>query len=386
MSRIELNHVFKAYGDHAPVIRDVTLDIGENEFCVFVGPSGCGKSTLLRMIAGLETINSGDLCIGGQKMNSVAPAQRGVAMVFQSYALFPHMTVFENMAFGLRLSKTPQDQIDRRVGEAARILQLGPLLERLPKALSGGQRQRVAIGRAIVREPGVFLFDEPLSNLDAALRVQTRFEIAKIHRDFGKASTVYVTHDQVEAMTLADRIVLLNAGDAVVRDGSVAQFGAPLELYHRPVNKFVAGFIGSPKMNFVDGWLLSASPAAANVKLHGGETLQVRVNAQRVAVGSAVSIGLRPEDAEVGTATQHIIRSVQWQERLGESTYLYLDSGTAGAPWVVKAPGNSFAKAGERVAMSLPEQHLHLFDADGRALERTVSNEDLPLAAAATVA
>jgi multiple sugar transport system ATP-binding protein len=386
MARIELNHVFKAYGDHAPVIRDVTLDIGENEFCVFVGPSGCGKSTLLRMIAGLETINSGDLCIGGQKMNSVAPAQRGVAMVFQSYALFPHMTVFENMAFGLRLSKTPQDQIDLRVGEAARILQLGPLLERLPKALSGGQRQRVAIGRAIVREPGVFLFDEPLSNLDAALRVQTRFEIAKIHRDFGKASTVYVTHDQVEAMTLADRIVLLNAGDAVVRDGSVAQFGAPLELYHRPVNKFVAGFIGSPKMNFVDGLLLSATPAAATVKLHGGETLQVRVNAQRVAVGSAVSIGLRPEDAEVGTATQHIIRSVQWQERLGESTYLYLDSGTAGAPWVVKAPGNSFAKAGERVAMSLPEQHLHLFDADGRALERTVSNEDLPLAAAVAVA
>jgi len=386
MARIELNHVFKAYGDHAPVIRDVTLDIGENEFCVFVGPSGCGKSTLLRMIAGLETINSGDLCIGGQKMNSVAPAQRGVAMVFQSYALFPHMTVFENMAFGLRLSKTPQDQIDLRVGEAARILQLGPLLERLPKALSGGQRQRVAIGRAIVREPGVFLFDEPLSNLDAALRVQTRFEIAKIHRDFGKASTVYVTHDQVEAMTLADRIVLLNAGDAVVRDGSVAQFGAPLELYHRPVNKFVAGFIGSPKMNFVDGLLLSATPAAATVKLHGGETLQVRVNAQRVAVGSAVSIGLRPEDAEVGTATQHIIRSVQWQERLGESTYLYLDSGMAGAPWVVKAPGNSFAKAGERVAMSLPEQHLHLFDADGRALERTVSNEDLPLAAAVAVA
>ena len=382
MARIELNHVFKAYGDHAPVIRDVSLDIGENEFCVFVGPSGCGKSTLLRMVAGLETINSGELRIGGQKMNDVAPAQRGVAMVFQSYALFPHMTVFENMAFGLRLSKTPQDQIDRRVNEAARILQLGPLLERLPKALSGGQRQRVAIGRAIVREPGVFLFDEPLSNLDAALRVQTRFEIAKIHRDFGKASTVYVTHDQVEAMTLADRIVLLNAGEAVARDGSVAQFGAPLELYHRPVNKFVAGFIGSPKMNFVEGVLTAATSEVASVTLAGGESLQVRVNATRLTTGSPVTIGLRPEDAEVGTVSQHVIRVVQWQERLGESTYLYLDSGVAGAPWVVKAPGNSFAKAGERVAMSLPPQHLHLFDADGRALERTVANEDLPLASA----
>jgi multiple sugar transport system ATP-binding protein len=380
MARIELNHVFKAYGSHAPVIRDVTLDIGENEFCVFVGPSGCGKSTLLRMVAGLETINNGELRIGGQKMNDVAPAQRGVAMVFQSYALFPHMTVFENMAFGLRLSKTPQDQIDSRVNEAARILQLGPLLDRLPKALSGGQRQRVAIGRAIVREPGVFLFDEPLSNLDAALRVQTRFEIAKIHRDFGKASTVYVTHDQVEAMTLADRIVLLNAGEAVARDGSVAQFGAPLELYHRPVNKFVAGFIGSPKMNFVEGLLTAATPEVATVRLSSGESLLVRVNATRVSIGSPVTMGLRPEDAEVGTASQHVIRAVQWQERLGESTYLYLDSGVSGAPWVVKAPGNSFAKPNERVAMSLPPQHLHLFDADGRALERTVSNEDLPLA------
>jgi multiple sugar transport system ATP-binding protein len=386
MARIELNHVFKAYGDHAPVIRDVSLDIGENEFCVFVGPSGCGKSTLLRMVAGLETINSGELRIGGQKMNDVAPAQRGVAMVFQSYALFPHMTVFENMAFGLRLSKTPQDQIDRRVNEAARILQLEPLLDRLPKALSGGQRQRVAIGRAIVREPGVFLFDEPLSNLDAALRVQTRFEIAKIHRDFGKASTVYVTHDQVEAMTLADRIVLLNAGEAVARDGSVAQFGAPLELYHRPVNKFVAGFIGSPKMNFVEGQLIAATPDTAHVSLSSGESLQVRVNATRLPIGSPVSIGVRPEDAEVGTASQHVIRAVQWQERLGESTYLYLDSGIAGAPWVVKAPGNSFAKAGERVAMSLPPQHLHLFDADGRALERTVTSEDLPLASALAAA
>ena len=296
------------------------------------------------------------------------------------------MTVFENMAFGLRLAKVPDAQLQSRVREAARILQLDPLLDRLPKALSGGQRQRVAIGRAIVREPGVFLFDEPLSNLDAALRVQTRFEIAKIHRDFGKASTVYVTHDQVEAMTLADRIVLLNAGEAVARDGSVAQFGPPLELYHHPRNKFVAGFIGSPKMNFLEGTLIAATPDTATVQLTGGESLQARVNAMAVPLNSAVTLGLRPEDGEVGTTTQHIARPVQWQERLGETTYLYLDSGVQGEPWVVKAPGNSFAKTGDRLAWSLPPQHLHLFDAKGHALARTVSNHDLPLATLAAVA
>lgn len=379
MARIELNQVFKAYGSHAPVIRDVSLDIGENEFCVFVGPSGCGKSTLLRMVAGLEGIDQGELRIGGHRMNDVAPAQRGVAMVFQSYALFPHMTVFENMAFGLRLAKMPPAEIERRVQESARILQLGPLLQRLPKALSGGQRQRVAIGRAIVRQPQVFLFDEPLSNLDAALRVQTRFEIAKIHRDFGKASTVYVTHDQVEAMTLADRIVLLNAGEAVAREGSVAQFGAPLELYHRPRNQFVAGFIGSPKMNFLPATLEAASTEIASVRLPAGEALNVRVDARSLAIGSAVTVGVRPEDTEVGTASQHLLRPVQWQERLGEATYLYLDSGVAGEPWVVKAPGNSFARAGERLAVSLAPQHLHLFDAQGLAMQRTVVNESLPL-------
>ena len=377
MARIQLDKVFKAYGDLPPVIRDVNLDIGENEFCVFVGPSGCGKSTLLRMVAGLELIDQGELRIGGRRMNGVAPAQRGVSMVFQSYALFPHMTVFENMAFGLRLSKVPPADIDRRVNDAARILQLGPLLQRLPKALSGGQRQRVAIGRAIVREPGVFLFDEPLSNLDAALRVQTRFEIAKIHRDFGKASTIYVTHDQVEAMTLADRIVLLNTGEAVQRSGSVAQFGAPLELYHRPRNKFVAGFIGSPKMNFFDAVLQSATPELATVKLAGGEVLQARVDARSVPAGGTVTLGVRPEDAEVGTGAQHVLRTVQWQERLGEATYLYLDSGVSGDPWVVKAPGNAFAKAGERVALTLPAQQLHVFDAAGIAVPRTIADADL---------
>jgi multiple sugar transport system ATP-binding protein len=386
VARIELSGVYKAYGDNTPVIRDVNLDIAANEFCVFVGPSGCGKSTLLRMIAGLETINQGTLAIGGQRMNDVAPAQRGVAMVFQSYALFPHMTVFENMAFGMRLAKVPQAQIDKRVGDAARILQLEPFLQRLPKALSGGQRQRVAIGRAIVRQPGVFLFDEPLSNLDAALRVQTRFEIAKIHSDFAKASTVYVTHDQVEAMTLADRIVLLNSGEATARDGSVAQFGSPLELYHRPRNKFVAGFIGSPKMNFIRAQLVTAGAEQSSFKLQTGEVMQARVDARALAEGSEVSLGIRPEDATTGTLTQHLIRPVQWQERLGESTYLYLESDVPREPWVVKAPGNTFAKAGERVAVSVPAQHVHVFDAKGMALPRTIADHDLSVTLEAAAA
>src|SRR3954463_1547735 len=223
MATIRLTDVEKAYGDHAPVIRRVNLEVAQHEFCVFLGPSGCGKSTLLRMIAGLEDLSAGELRIGGRLMNDVPAAGRGVAMVFQSYALFPHMTVFDNMAFGLKLAKQPKSVIDSKVREAARILQLDSLLDRYPKALSGGQRQRVAIGRAIVREPGVFLFDEPLSNLDAALRGQTRVEIARLHQRFANASVVYVTHDQIEAMTLADKIVLLHAGKDTERYGSIAQ-------------------------------------------------------------------------------------------------------------------------------------------------------------------
>jgi multiple sugar transport system ATP-binding protein len=387
MARIELEQVVKAYGNNDPVIENVNLDIGTNEFCVFVGPSGCGKSTLLRMIAGLEDITSGELRIGGRRMNEVAPAQRGVAMVFQSYALFPHMTVYENMAFGLRLSKASASEIDKRVSNAAKILKLDTYLQRLPKALSGGQRQRVAIGRAIVREPGVFLFDEPLSNLDAALRVQTRFEIAKLHRDFGQASTVYVTHDQVEAMTLADRIVLLNsdAKDKKRSGGSVAQFGAPMELYHRPCNKFVAGFIGSPKMNFFPATLVDAQEQMATVRLPSGEVLQARVDARQLSAGSTVAIGIRPEHAEIGMATQHVIRPVQWQERLGDSTYLYMQSGGA-EPWVVRAPGNAFAQAEERVPLALPAEHIHVFDSEGRSVLRTVSDTELPVATVATTA
>ncbi|MEY8876325.1 MAG: ABC transporter ATP-binding protein [Leptothrix sp. (in: b-proteobacteria)] len=390
MASIELQSVFKSYGDMAPVIRDVNLQIAQGEFCVFVGPSGCGKSTLLRMIAGLEDITAGELRIGGTLMNEVPPAHRGVAMVFQTYALFPHMSVYENMAFGLGLAKVDKRVIADKVNAAARVLQLEHLLDRKPKALSGGQRQRVAIGRAIVREPGVFLFDEPLSNLDAALRVQTRFEIAKLHRDFGKASTVYVTHDQVEAMTLADRILLLNTGDAVARDGSVAQCGSPLELYHRPRNLFVAGFIGSPKMNFLKGQLVSATPEAATVRLGTGETLQAHVDARRLQPGAPVTLGIRPEHTELGTATQHIVRPVQWQERLGESTFLYLDAGdgehslaNGGDALITKAPGHAHAVAGHRLALALPAAAIHVFDDRGLALERLIPDTDLLLPQAA---
>ena len=242
MADLHLTNIHKSY-DKTEVISNLDLTIKSGEFMVFVGPSGCGKSTLLRMIAGLEDISSGTLMINDEIVNDVVPAERGVAMVFQSYALYPHMTVFDNMAFGLRQSKTPKPEIERRVQGAATILQITDYLDRLPKHLSGGQRQRVAIGRAIVRDPKVFLFDEPLSNLDAALRVQTRIEIAKLHNDLD-ATMIYVTHDQVEAMTLADRIVVLNAGN-------IEQVGTPLELYNSPANKFVAGFIGSPKMNFI---------------------------------------------------------------------------------------------------------------------------------------
>ncbi|MFM1907182.1 MAG: sn-glycerol-3-phosphate transporter ATP-binding protein UgpC [Pseudomonadota bacterium] len=383
MSHLELRSVYKTYGGDAHVVRDVNLQVAQGEFCVFVGPSGCGKSTLLRMIAGLDDITGGELLIDGQHMNDAPPSRRGVAMVFQSYALFPHLTVFDNMAFGMQLAKVDPKVIQQKVQEAARVLQLEALLTRKPKQLSGGQRQRVAIGRAIVREPGVFLFDEPLSNLDAALRVQTRFEIAKIHRDFGKASTIYVTHDQVEAMTLADRILLLNTGDAVAREGSVAQCGSPLELYHRPRNLFVAGFIGSPKMNFLAGVLIEGDANRARIRLGSGETLDAQVDASALSPGEAVTVGLRPEHAELGTATQHIVRQVQWQERLGESTYLYLDSGVPNEPLVVKAPGQAHAEAGQRVAVCTPASALHVFNHQGYALERRTSLADMVIAAAA---
>ncbi|HKR46410.1 MAG TPA: ATP-binding cassette domain-containing protein [Paraburkholderia sp.] len=337
MAAITLKGVTKAYGDHTPVLRGIDLDIGENEFCVFLGPSGCGKSTLLRIIAGLEDATSGDVQIGGRLVNAIPPAKRGVAMVFQSYALFPHMTVEENMGFGLKLSGIPSDQIAAKVQNAAKTLQLDALLKRKPSALSGGQRQRVAIGRAIVREPGVFLFDEPLSNLDAMLRSQTRVEIAKLHRQFAQASTVYVTHDQVEAMTLGDKIVLLRAGPDAQRLGSIAQVGSPLDLYHRPNSRFVAEFIGSPKMNFIAATVQTLSHDGVTVRLDdSGEEVLAQVHGSGLHIGQAVQLGIRPEhfdhviegDARLpdpGGSMQTLHREVTLVERLGEHSYLHLD-------------------------------------------------------------
>jgi multiple sugar transport system ATP-binding protein len=373
MASISLRGVQKSYGDGPAVIRNVDLEIGENEFCVFLGPSGCGKSTLLRMIAGLEDVTDGDLSIGGRIVNDVPSAQRGVAMVFQSYALFPHMSVFENMAFGLKLAKTPKDEIDRKVREAARILQLEALLERKPKALSGGQRQRVAIGRAIVREPGVFLFDEPLSNLDATLRGQTRVEIARLHKQFARASVVYVTHDQIEAMTLADKIVLLHAGKDTERFGSIAQIGAPLELYHRPNSRFVAGFIGSPRMNFLPARVTAIDASGVGIRLDAGnETVRLKVDGTGPSLGQAVTFGVRPEHLELVDATSAsqdavLTRTVSLVEQLGEHSYLHLDEAN-GAVLVAKAPGDTRLKQGDRASFRAPASACHLFTEDGLAV------------------
>lgn len=370
MSDIRMRGVCKRFGK-TRVIENVDLDIEDGEFAVFVGPSGCGKSTLLRLIAGLADISAGELSIGGQRVNNIPPAKRGVAMVFQSYALYPHMTVFENMAFGLKLAKASEDDIKDRVHKAGQILQLEPLLDRLPKELSGGQRQRVAIGRAIVREPGVFLFDEPLSNLDAALRVQTRIQIAKLHANLG-ASMVYVTHDQVEAMTLANKIVLLNAGSAVTKEGSVAQVGPPLELYHHPNNIFVAGFIGSPKMNFISGTLVSGDANQAAIKLSNGTTIHAAVDAAGTREGAGVTIGIRPEHFALnGSASEAQIEGeVSYIERLGEASFLYLSIEGVDDLVTVRLEGDSNANNGDRMSLGLPAQSCHLFDTDERAFKR----------------
>ncbi len=376
MTSIVFKDVFKVYGDHSPILREVNLDIGESEFCVFIGPSGCGKSTLLRMIAGLEEISAGEIYIGGKRMNEVLPAERGIAMVFQSYALFPHMSVYENMAFGLRLAKTPKLEIDAKVREAARVLQLEPYLERKPRALSGGQRQRVAIGRAIVRSPKAFLFDEPLSNLDTSLRAQTRIEIARLHKRFQQASMVYVTHDQVEAMTLADKIVLLHAGEDVAKKGSLAQVGSPMELFHRPRNLFTAGFIGSPKMNFLSARVLAADAQSATVRLPGGADLRVAVDGAKLSANEPVCVGIRPEHiVKANQAEQSLACEVDIVERLGAMTFLYARLLDDGGEVVAAVPGDSRVVSGDRIELGLPSTAMHLFDAQGDALTRTV---DLP--------
>jgi len=375
MSRIDFKQICKRYAPGLPLtINNANLTIEKSEFCVFVGPSGCGKSTLLRMVAGLESITSGELDIGGKRMNHLPPAKRGVAMVFQSYALYPHMTVAENMAFGLRVLGSDKADIERRVKKASEILQLTALMDRLPKALSGGQRQRVAIGRAIVKEPDVFLFDEPLSNLDAALRVQTRLEIAKLHHDIGTASMIYVTHDQVEAMTLASKIVLLRAGKEVQEQGSVAQFGTPMDLYHRPQNLFVAEFIGSPKMNVLPGKLLRAEADHAVVEVDG-EQVTVAVDARGAAAGAAVTVGIRPEHILHGDTGEgcplHV--TLQQMERLGDSSLLYTRIAPDAPLITVRIEGAAPQVTGERITLRLRAEQCHLFDAAGKAYARTVT-------------
>jgi len=346
MSGVTLNNVVKRYGD-AQVIHGVDLNIEDGEFCVFVGPSGCGKSTLMRMVAGLEETSEGKIHIGERDVTNMDPAERGVAMVFQTYALYPHMTVRENMGFGLKMNKVPKAQIDTKVGEASRILKLDPFLERKPAALSGGQRQRVAIGRAIVRGPEVFLFDEPLSNLDAELRVEMRVEIARLHGEIG-ATMIYVTHDQVEAMTMADKIVVL-------RLGNIEQVGAPLELYRNPNNRFVAGFIGSPSMNFLAG-TVNGDGAIDVPALKTTVTLPV----QKPAAGSKVQLGIRPEHIEIVQGDTH---SIELTEALGGVSYDYVRSDN-GERLVIEERGDIRSDAGVRVGLKFDPARAYLFDAD----------------------
>ncbi|NRP10508.1 MULTISPECIES: sn-glycerol-3-phosphate ABC transporter ATP-binding protein UgpC [unclassified Marinobacterium] len=357
MASVNLSNLNKIYGEKSKtpvhILHDVNLDITDGEFVVFVGPSGCGKSTLLRCIAGLEEISSGDLNIAGERVNDHTPKERGIGMVFQSYALYPHMSVYHNMAFGLELSGMPKDEIRSRVTEVAKTLQLDHLLDRKPKALSGGQRQRVAIGRAIVREPKVFLFDEPLSNLDAALRVQMRIEIARLHGTL-KNTMIYVTHDQIEAMTLADKIVVLSAG-------RIEQVGAPLELYHRPANRFVAGFIGSPKMNFLEVSVDAVEKNQITISLDG-HSLTLERQTDAFACDKA-ALGIRPEHLTVdGSGDLFIESTVSHVEHLGDQCMIYMDLEGLESPVVVVADGDVTAKSGQTLTLGIPVERCHLFD------------------------
>jgi multiple sugar transport system ATP-binding protein len=361
---VKLTGVGKAFGE-SWILRGIDLDIHEGEFMVFVGPSGCGKSTLLRVIAGLEDITEGELRIGGRVVNHLPPAERGIAMVFQSYALYPHMNLYDNMAFGLKLAKLPPEEIHRAVTQAAKILHIEHLLQRKPKDLSGGQRQRVAIGRAIVRQPEVFLFDEPLSNLDTALRVKMRYEFAKLHEQF-KTTMVYVTHDQVEAMTLADRIVVLRAG-------VIEQVGAPMALYEHPCNLFVAGFIGSPGMNLIDATVTEATASGATVLLGGGELIRCAVDARAAKPGDRVKLGVRPEHLRAGVADNALQTTVTFVESLGSMTYAYCH--IAGVEDVITCAveGDRPIDDGQPLALGVPVDKTYLFDAEGRALPRLVA-------------
>lgn len=361
MTEIKLKQVRKSYGT-VKVLQGIDLTVGAGEFCVFVGPSGCGKSTLLRIIAGLDDVSSGTIEIDGETVNNLSASSRGLAMVFQSYALYPHMSVYKNMAFGLENSKMPKPEIDRRVREAAELLQITDYLDRKPKALSGGQRQRVAIGRAIVREPKAFLLDEPLSNLDAELRVTMRKELAALHAKIGD-TMIYVTHDQTEAMTLADKIVVLQSG-------RIEQTGAPLDIYNNPQNVFVAGFIGSPRMNLIeatanqgaDGWNLTAPNMSVPIP-----------NVDGLTNGAHCTVGIRPEHVSIATeGSGHTKAQVAFAEQLGGETYLYCD--VEGSPQItVHQPGQLPVIKGQTLALNFALENMHLFDANGQVIVNQVA-------------
>ena len=361
MTEIKLKQVRKSYGT-VKVLQGIDLTVGAGEFCVFVGPSGCGKSTLLRIIAGLDDVSSGTIEIDGETVNNLSASSRGLAMVFQSYALYPHMSVYKNMAFGLENSKMPKPEIDRRVREAAELLQITDYLDRKPKALSGGQRQRVAIGRAIVREPKAFLLDEPLSNLDAELRVTMRKELAALHAKIGD-TMIYVTHDQTEAMTLADKIVVLQSG-------RIEQTGAPLDIYNNPQNVFVAGFIGSPRMNLIeatanqgaDGWTLTAPNMSVAIP-----------NVDCLTDGAHCTFGIRPEHVSIATeGSGHTKAQVAFAEQLGGETYLYCD--VEGSPQItVHQPGQLPVIKGQTLALNFALENMHLFDANGQVIVNQVA-------------
>jgi alpha-glucoside transport system ATP-binding protein len=359
---LKLTNIDKTYGGNVNVLKGINLDIQQGELIVFVGPSGCGKSTLLRMIAGLEKITGGTLEIDGQVVNDVPPAQRGIAMVFQSYALYPHMTVRDNMSFALKIAKRSKEDIEQAVGNAARILQLDEYLDRLPKALSGGQRQRVAIGRSIVRDPKVYLFDEPLSNLDAALRVATRIEIARLKESMPDSTMIYVTHDQVEAMTLASRIVVLaNKG--------IAQVGSPLDLYERPDNEFVAQFIGSPAMNLLPG-KITTTGEKTTIALDGGGTIVSAIATSEGDMGRNVNIGVRPEDFFAAEEDAWAYEGkIDITEALGEVTLLYFEAEEGRDGLVAKLPGIHRGLRHNTVKLTADPAKVHLF-ANGKTLRR----------------
>ncbi|TIO50611.1 MAG: sn-glycerol-3-phosphate ABC transporter ATP-binding protein UgpC [Mesorhizobium sp.] len=359
MAELKLRGVRKSYGS-AEIIKGIDLDVADREFVVFVGPSGCGKSTLLRMIAGLEKITAGDLTIDGGRANDIDPSERGLAMVFQSYALYPHMSVAENMGFALKIAGVPVQERERKVKEAADVLQLAHLLDRRPKALSGGQRQRVAIGRAIVRNPKVFLFDEPLSNLDAALRVSMRLELMRLHEQL-QATMIYVTHDQIEAMTMADKIVVLNGG-------TIEQVGSPLDLYNRPANTFVAGFIGSPKMNLIKVKAVSAGANGVGVNLPGGKTLTVPVEARGTKAGDELLLGMRPEHLKVAPDGP-FKGQASLAERLGSLTIFHVEV-APDVTLVVQAEGGDATPLHTPIALDIAPSACHLFRPEGPALAR----------------